>query len=510
MNPQDAAATRVTTRGLAWLFLAWVIFYAFLAPGFSSFETPTYELVLGLLRNGSLSFDQPPSTIFFASPEGRFYDPHEIGANLPLLFVAWLVREIGMIAGVTLTMRHYVFAGCFLGSLYIAVGLVTFFVLATRFYSCSVRRALWSTIVLGTGTQLLVYSGAAADVTLVTMLLMLLFAFLKAYWQRPRPGVLAMAFFMASLAVGTRITAAAVIPVLCAFVLLERRLGWTDRLAHLGAGLVALLPGAAWVLYYNWLRTGEPLVFPTTFYTTVRFDPSYYQQSLVGVLLSPSRGLLVMNPVLILVPFALFRWGRALWREVTLALAVFLLTLARAGASVNWHGGGGWGMRLYIYLIPLFFVPVAVALDRSPPGCRFRRAASGLWLLGLLINLSAMVTNWHYRQSLMGFDAIWNVNGQALDVLLAAARNVARLVGAPLGPDIVPGASAANVAASNSMSLWWLNLRFVGVPLSVCLTWGALHAIGTAVVSALGYRHLVGVRKGTPPDPRDVSIGSGG
>jgi hypothetical protein len=319
----------------------------------------------------------------------------------------------------------------------------------------------------------------------------LLFAFLKAYWQQPRPGVLAMAFFIASLAVGTRITVAAVVPVLCAFVLLERRLGWTGRLAHLGVGLAALLPGVTWVLYYNWLRTGEPLVFPTTFYTTVRFDPSYYQQSLVGVLLSPSRGLLVMNPVLILVPLALLRWGRALWREVTLALAVFLLTLARAGAAVNWHGGGGWGMRLYIYLIPLFFVPVAVALDRSPPGCRFRRVASGLWLVGLLINVSAMVTNWHYRQSLLGFDAIWNVNGQALDVLLAAARNVARLVGAPLGPDIVPGASAANVAASNSMSLWWLNLRFVGVPFWTCLTAGVVQITLLCVCSVLAYRHFV-------------------
>lgn len=479
--------------GLIWLLVAGLMFYAFLSPGFSSSETPTYELILNILEHGRISSAERLAPTFFKSPDGLFYDAHEIGSSLMALPVAWVARSGLLMLGMRPTVRHLALACGFLGALYAAVTLVFFFLTLTRFYGFSPRMALLNTLILGAGTQLLVYSGAGSDITACTMLLTVLFFYLKSFWESAQLGDLIAVFFLASVLVVTRITTAALIPILAGFLLFESGLPTAIRLKSLFVGSVVLLPGMAWVLYYNYIRMGHAFVSPTTTDPLIQFLPEYYRESLLGVLVSPSKGLLAFNEILLLAPLAIALHWKFLRREIILVASLFLVTLARSGAMVNWTGGGGWGARYYTYMIPLLFLPVAILINRNIHKNPFATVVFVLWLIGFGVNLSGVITNWHYRQSLLAARpdySVWSLYGQPLDAVAGALRNVGRVVGADFPMEIVPRASSATVSASNSINVWWLNMRLFGVPLGVCLLAGGIQSILVTVFSTLAYRRL--------------------
>lgn len=476
-----------------WLLLAWFVFYALLSPGFPSSETPTYELILNILEHGRISSTDQLSPMFFKSPDGLFYDAHDIGSSLLALPIAWIVHSGLSILGVQPTVRHLAFAGGFLGALYTSVALVFFFLTLTRLYNCLPQTALLSTILLGTGTQLLVYSGGGSDITVSTMLLSLLFFYLKSFWLFQGLRYLIVVFFLLSVLIVTRITAAVLIPILFSFLLLDRGLSMGIRLRGLLVGFLILFPAILWTLYYNEVRMGHPFVYPVSTTIQSQFNPDYYRESLPGVLFSPSKGLLAFNLILLLVPLAIAHYWRFLCREVVLVASLFLMTLARSGAMLNWAGGGGWGARYYTYMIPLFFLPVAILIDRDSQRKPLITVVFLLWMAGFLVNLSGVITNWHYRQSLMGARSsysVWSLYGQPLDAVVGALRNVGRMVGADFPIESVPNASSANVSASNSISVWWLNMRLFGVPLGICLLAGGVQSILAAIFFIFAYRRL--------------------
>lgn len=476
-----------------WLLLSWFAFYAMLNPGFPWSETPTYELMLNILEHGRISSVDQPSAVFFMSPGGLFYDAHDIGSSLLALPVARVVHSSLSMFGVRPTVRHLAFACGFLGALYTSVALVFFFLTLTRLYHCSPQTAFLNTILLGTGTQLLVYSGAGSDITASTMFVSVLFFYLKSFWLFHRRRDLIVVFFVASALIVTRITTATLLPILFGFLLFDRGLPAKLRLSGLLLGLLFLLPAILWTLYYNDIRMGHPFVSPTTTDPQIKFDPQYYRESLLGVLFSPSKGLLAFNGILLLVPLAIAQFGKSLRRETLFFSSFFLLTLARTGAMINWTGGGGWGARYYTYMIPLCFLPVAILVDRARQHKPLMAIVVLLWMAGFLVNLSGVITNWHYRQSLMGTwpdYSVWSLYGQPLDAVVGAFKNLGRMAGTDFPVEVVPGASQANVSASNSINVWWLNMRLIGVPTSVSLLFGSVQAAIYLIGFRLAYRHL--------------------
>jgi hypothetical protein len=137
---------------------------------------------------------------------------------------------------------------------------------------------------------------------------------------------------------------------------------------------------------------------PKYYLLSRRMELSALPEGLAGVLLSPSRGLLVYVPVLLWIGWALLRYRRhlPLRRLIPVALATIAAhVLANASWSV-WWGGYSYGPRLMTCLVPWFALLGMAALYArreaaaaySGPGWRVRlEAACGLALLLLSIGM---------------------------------------------------------------------------------------------------------------------------
>jgi hypothetical protein len=181
---------------------------------------------------------------------------------------------------------------------------------------------------------------------------------------------------------GPRLLGAAVTLVLFGWIYL-----WVAKPGH-RAWLVGItLAGLLLALGYNWIRSGHLL-------PDLQGRRGGLAMGLYGTLLSPSRGLLVFSPFLVLPLLGSLRfWGsledRRLAGAVLLFLALHLLGLVSTGA---WWGGYAFGPRLLTEVIPglvLLTVLVWRALRSAAPPSWQRAGAAGyvgLGIVAVLIN----------------------------------------------------------------------------------------------------------------------------
>ncbi len=113
--------------------------------------------------------------------------------------------------------------------------------------------------------------------------------------------------------------------------------------------------GVAWLVVfiaYSYQQFGQ--VLPN--YYRMSFIVNSFWIGLAGVLISPSRGLLVYVPVLLFLVYLVVRYWRyiALRRLVWLALSIIIAHLIVVSASPQWWGGVCFGARLTTDLVPWF------------------------------------------------------------------------------------------------------------------------------------------------------------
>ena len=143
---------------------------------------------------------------------------------------------------------------------------------------------------------------------------------------------------------------------------------WAGRRAPLFA--VAAAVPLALVLFYNITLVGAPgggyaLLGDLSF---MRTDVGWVRQGIAGLLVSPTRGLLVFSPFLLFLALA---WrhlpaSRA-ERGLTLAMGLGVLAQVLGYAMTDWRAGLSWGSRFLTDLTPMLIwmlVPVVVALRR--------------------------------------------------------------------------------------------------------------------------------------------------
>jgi hypothetical protein len=165
-----------------------------------------------------------------------------------------------------------------------------------------------------------------------------------------------------------------------------------------------------------------------TFGTTVPFyylsnDPHgmgiHFTQGLYGILLSPSRGILIYSPVLAVVLYLVARN----WRSIAdRALAILSLsTITAIGVAIaahpEWWGGNSYGPRLMSDAIPWFVMLAILAIGAIPEALRNTRnrtivIGAGLLAVSVVINahgaLSMETLAWNEKRPLPAVMLDWS------------------------------------------------------------------------------------------------------
>jgi hypothetical protein len=122
-------------------------------------------------------------------------------------------------------------------------------------------------------------------------------------------------------------------------------------------------------------------------------------EGLLGILVSPGKGLLFMAPGLLLVPFGVtHRDGRDMRLLTHTALGVALAVATPIVFTQTWHGAWTYGPRYLLPMLPFLWLAVAVALDKARPW--IRRAAGAVFVFGLLVQLPASLVDHVTHQEL--------------------------------------------------------------------------------------------------------------
>ncbi len=127
----------------------------------------------------------------------------------------------------------------------------------------------------------------------------------------------------------------------------------------LGLGCVTIL--ASWLGWVRWLPVPFYYLSPTRLYPETRLAVG-----LAGTLWSPSRGLLVFCPFLVLVlagaAWRVFDWRR--YRLILFAMVWIVLHTVGVATRAVWWGGYSYGPRLFTELMPAFVLLTALLWHR--------------------------------------------------------------------------------------------------------------------------------------------------
>ena len=211
------------------------------------------------------------------------------------------------------------------------------------------------------------------------------------------PGAL---FFSAATVVRMNNAVAALLFTL--YALIEYR-------AALGRWMVWAIPPAALAMIYNALYNGSPFVFGyqeglTQTMAWLRVD------GIIGLFLSPSRGLFIYSPFLLLALYGAARARRESARlfyfcvTIVFVVSVYLLSMFQ-----NWDGGWGYGSRLLVDALPYLTFLLIPALPHV------RGIARGVFWAALVYSVILQIfglwdygIRWHWHWENYDFD-VWNI-----------------------------------------------------------------------------------------------------
>lgn len=179
--------------------------------------------------------------------------------------------------------------------------------------------------------------------------------------------------------------------------------------AALTRWIIWAIPPAVLAMLYNTLYNGSPLVFGyqegfTQTMSWLRLD------GIVGLFLSPSRGLLIYSPFLALACYGAWLARRESARRFYLfAAIVFVGMTYNLSMFQSWDGGWGYGTRLLVDALPYLAFLLLPALPR------LNRVTRGIFWIG--VAYAAMLqafglwdygAQWHWHWEDYRFD-VWNL-----------------------------------------------------------------------------------------------------
>ncbi|MDH4207391.1 MAG: hypothetical protein OEV76_00785 [Anaerolineae bacterium] len=179
---------------------------------------------------------------------------------------------------------------------------------------------------------------------------------------------------------------------------------------------------------------------------------------LLGILLSPGKGLLVYSPVFF---FSLVgvvaSWRTAIrgkdttwfFRYLGFAAVGFILLMSKWHA---WHGGWSFGPRMLVDATPLLILLMIPALQWMKYDRRIVAAFAGLAILSVcvqLVGLTMFDSGWYRQLASAGYEeALWSVRHSEL-ASYVGRFGVAGFLGRMLGQGLVSAALALSVSAGS-------------------------------------------------------------
>ncbi len=345
--------------------------------------------------------------------DGNLYSRKGLGQPLLALPLTWLGVTLPGFGPTTVTLLF--------GSLLTALTAVLIFKFL-RLMGYSQKVGLLAALVYGTGTMAWPYAKTFFSDTLAgTLLLATTLALLK-FKLTGRYRFAALAGLALAWAVATRYAEGVFLPVFgVAFLIISAQQPAVQQppisnrrffIRHSSPILLPALIFAApiavvglFLLIFNLARYGNPL---STGYLPQETFSAVWWQGILGQLVSPGRGLLLYNPIL-LVSF----WGaRSFWQrhrtEFLGAAAVILIHLLLYGKWFMWHGGFAWGARFMVATLPFWVILMAPALENlfpttekpiPQPVLRWRKAFFLLWGISVAAQIPGVAVDFDHWQN---------------------------------------------------------------------------------------------------------------
>ena len=407
--PENSRDKPLAVAILLFLFSVYLLSYS--GALHSSDGQAMFSVSESLVRRGSYDINQirwmglQQGTF---GPDGNLYCRKGVGTSLAALPLTWL--------GLVVPYWGVVQAAMLLNPLVTAATGTILFLLVRRL-GYAARTAVLTALVFGLGTIAWPYAKYFFSEPLTGLCLMAAayFVFLPDT-EGPRYlpyGASLAAGFCLGLAVATRFANAVLIPIYLSVLIIPllRRRGSLDR-SRLRSNLALVvqvtwkdmllfaLPIVLWgalMALYNYARFGDPL---STGYLPEESFSAPWLLGIVGLLVSPAKGLIFFCPVLIAALAALPSFFRRHRPEAALVALVSLSYVLLYGKWFMWHGGFAWGPRFLLPIIPLLCVPLAPLLERLSGLMR-----TGFWALFALSSaiqvLGSSVHFIHYQEALL-------------------------------------------------------------------------------------------------------------
>jgi len=198
--------------------------------------------------------------------------------------------------------------------------------------------------------------------------------------------------------------------LLIGWVIIRRRRA--VRSAVLSVAVGAAVVSVAFVVC-NLVLLGEPL---PAYYSSGRIVfGDWFGEAVAANWFSPSRGLLVASPILVLaVPGAVISWREPQHRPLVVALGLSVLAVTiSVSAFPHWWAGHSFGPRFMTEAVPQFAVLALPAVDVVFDARRLRRTAPHRrrsWAcVAAVVALAVWSVAFHTAGSVAGVAGCWNV-----------------------------------------------------------------------------------------------------
>jgi hypothetical protein len=381
-----------TTPLALFLLLFSIYFLSYSGTLHSSDGQAMFSVAESLVRRGDYDIDQirwmglQQGTF---GPDGELYCRKGIGTSLLAVPLAWLGLVVPWWGVVQTAMLLNVLVTALTGTLLF---------LFVRRLGYSERTGVVISLVFGLGTMAWPYSKYFFSEPLNGLsLLAAAYFLLPSRAEEGAPRALARTLLSGvcvGLALATRFANAVLVPIYLALLLayLWRAHDGSPRsaapsrplvmavLRHAVAFGLPLLVWAAIICAYNYARFGHPF---TTGYLPEESFSAPWLTGILGLLLSPGRGLLFFCPVLFACLPAAVSFARQHRLEAILVYLVSGVYVLLYGKWFMWHGGFAWGPRFLVPILPLLCITLAPLVD----GLRGRWR----WAFWALFGLSAAV-----------------------------------------------------------------------------------------------------------------------